>query len=115
MAAGAGKELECSASETSLKATARVGSSGASSTSFFPQPFLIQNLPRSVPMPSTAPSKSLVRSAPPASYTPNLMEEEPLFKTKTGKEGMSESTSKSCQSVCESARQAVGAPCGNQL
>jgi len=43
------------------------------------------------------------------------MEEEPLFKTKTGKEGMSESTSKSCQSVCESARQAVGAPCGNQL
>ena len=51
---------------------------------------LIQNLPRSVPMPSTAPSKSRARSPLPASYTENLMEEEPLFKTKTGNDDMDE-------------------------
>ena len=51
---------------------------------------LIQNLPRSVPMPSTAPSNSLARSPLPASYNENLMEEEPLFKTKTGNEDMNE-------------------------
>jgi hypothetical protein len=39
-------------------------------------------------MPSTAPSKSLVRAPSPASYTENLIEEDPLFKTKTGKKDM---------------------------
>jgi len=43
-------------------------------------------------MPSTAPSKSLFRSPLPASYIENLMEEEPLFRTKTGNEDMDELT-----------------------
>jgi hypothetical protein len=43
-------------------------------------------------MPSTAPSKSLVRSPLPASYIENLMEEEPLLRTKTGNEDMNKMT-----------------------
>jgi hypothetical protein len=45
-----------------------------------------------VPIPSTAPSNNLVRSPLPASYNENLIEEEPLFNTKTGNEDMNENT-----------------------
>src|SRR5208282_3964418 len=88
IAAGAGISPELSASTTSLNATERFGSAGVWSTSFLPAASLIQNLPKSVPMPSTAPSTSRFRSTPEASYNENLMEEEPLFNTKIGKAAM---------------------------
>src|SRR3974377_2351323 len=56
--------------------------------SFLPAASLIQNLPLSVPMPSTAPSNNLVRAPAPPSYIANFMEEEPLFNSKTGKADM---------------------------
>src|SRR3954463_1716444 len=56
--------------------------------SFLPSASLIQNLPLSVAIPSTAPSKILVRWPSADSYMANLMEEEPLFRTKIGKDDM---------------------------
>src|SRR5579862_8396961 len=88
MAFGAGKSLELSASATSLNATDRLGTVGVWSTSFLPAASLIQNLPRSVPMPSTAPSCSLRLSPFAASQTENLIDDDPLFRTSTGNDDM---------------------------